>query len=179
MKNKWIRSAAILALSTIMVIGINAQNQGGQGQGPDGQGYGPRANKGFGQGQGYGTRAGMAYGRTNGPGTRDGSGLNRLDLTEEQQKEIQTMKLANYKEMKPLRAEMNEIKAREKTLMAQEEINKKALNKLIDEQTDLMNKIQKKQLSHKLAFKEILTDEQEMKMEQKRNHAGKRPQRRM
>lgn len=159
MKNKWIRSIAVLAISVVTVIGINAQNQGGKGQGPYGEGYGTGA-------YGY-------HGKANRPGARAEFMQEKLNLTEEQKAEIKEMRLANYKEMKPLKAKMSEINASQRSLMAEEEVDVKAVNKLIDEKTALMNQIQKKQVSHKLAFKEILTDEQEMMLDQKRRTAGK------
>jgi len=57
--------------------------------------------------------------------------------------------------------------------MSQDVVDEKAINKVIDQQTGLMNKLQKKQLTHTLAFREILTDEQLMKLDQKRMQSGK------
>ena len=111
---------------------------------------------------------------------RDGKGMGKsgnanrpgygLDLTEEQEVQLKTLKLEHYKTMKPFRAEMGELKARKSTLMSQDVVDEKAVNKLIDQQTSLTNKLQKKQLTHTLAFKEILSDEQLMKLDQKRQH---------
>ena len=115
---------------------------------------------------------------------RDGKGsgkygnVNSLNLSEEQKTQLRSLKLEHYKTMKPFRAEMGEINARKRTLMSQEEVDEKAVHKLIDQQTTLMNKLQKKQLTHTLAFREILTDEQLMKLDQKRMHTGKMSSRR-
>ena len=43
----------------------------------------------------------------------------------------------------------------------------KAVNKTIDEQTDLMNSMKKLQVEHQLAVKSTLTDEQVMKLQQR------------
>lgn len=138
MKNKWIRTATVLLFATSMIIGINAQPPGGKGMGPKGQAYGPA------------------------------QGLKFLNLTEEQEEKLSSLRLEHYKEMKPLRAQMAELKARENTLMSQEEIDVKSVNELIDEKSGMMNKIQKMQLNHKLALRDILSDEQQMMLEKKR-----------
>jgi Spy/CpxP family protein refolding chaperone len=142
MKNQWNRTSLALALSIMMVAGINAQNSDGKGKGN--------------------------YENANRPGYG-------LDLTEEQEVQLKTLKLEHYKTIKPFRAEMGELKARKSTLMSQDVVDEKAVNKLIDQQTSLTNKLQKKQLTHTLAFREILTDEQLMKLDQKRKHKKHSP----
>lgn len=118
-------------------------------QNPNGRGMGPK-------GQGEGTHM-----------------KQMLNLTEQQKEQIKTLKLEHYKTMKPFKAEMGELKARKKNLMSQDVVDVKAVNKVIDQQTDLMSKMQKNQVTHTLAFREILTDEQQMLLEQKRRHAGR------
>lgn len=114
-------------------------------------------------------------GRGMGPkGQGDGAYMKQmLNLTEQQQEQIKTLKLEHYKAMKPFKAEMGELKAKKKNLMSQDVVDVKAVNKVIDQQTDLMSKMQKNQVKHTLAFREILTDEQQMLLDQKRRQAGK------
>ena len=90
-----------------------------------------------------------------------------LDLTTEQEEAMKNLRTENYKTMQPLKNQMVELKARERTLMSEETVDLKAVNKVIDDQTDLINKMRKIQASHKVEVKEILTDEQEMKLEQR------------
>ena len=97
-----------------------------------------------------------------------------LDLSEEQQEEMITLRTENYKTLKPLQNKMAELKARERTLLSEEDVDMKAVNKGIDEQTDLMNKIRKLQVEHKVNVKSILTDEQIMKMGQRSKFAKHR-----
>lgn len=185
MKNQWIRTTALFAFAMIMVAGMNAQNTGGRGMGPCGQGQGPGgavAGQGYGQGyggtvagqgygQGYGRGAGLGYGQTdNAFGPRMQAILN---LTEAQQEELSALRVKHFKVMNPLRAEMGELNARERTLMAQEEIDIKALHKVIDQQTDLSNTIQKKQLDNRIACRNILTEEQQVIFDQQRMYAGR------
>ena len=150
MKNQWIRTSLVMALAIMMVAGINAQNSDGKGRGKSGKTNRP----GYGQSD-----------KASGPNL-----TYRLNLTEEQEAQLKTLKLEHYKTMKPFRAEMGELKARKRTLMSQDVVDEKAVNNLIDQQTSLTNKLQKKQLTHTLAFKEILSDEQLMKLDQKRQH---------
>ena len=161
MKNQGIRSITVLAIAMVMFIGVNAQNSGGKGMGPGGQAYDQG-------GRGYGP-CGQAYGP--GYGQYDQTFLN---LSDEQKEELKTLRLKHYKEIKPLRAEMGELQARQRTLMSQEEVDVKSVNKLIDEKTSLTNEMQKKKVNHQLAFREILTDEQQMMLDQKRMLGGKR-----
>jgi len=95
----------------------------------------------------------------------------RLDLSEEQQTEITSLRTEHYKKITPLRNKMVELKARERTLLSEESVDMKAVNKTIDEQSDLMNKMRKLQTSHQVAVKSLLTDEQLMQFQQRRQFA--------
>jgi Spy/CpxP family protein refolding chaperone len=141
MKNRFIKSAGMFLLCLLFVSGVNAQRYR-QGAGHDG----PRAQR----------------------ETLRNSAIERLALTEEQQKNIQTLRQEQFKTMKPLRSKMVELRAKERTLLSQEEIDQKAINKVIDEQTDLTNQMRKLQLDHKLAVRKVLTEEQIMKLEMQR-----------
>lgn len=92
----------------------------------------------------------------------------RLDLTDEQQEELSTLRTEHYKEIEPLKNRMAELRARERTLLSEEEVDIQAVEKNIDEQTDVTNKLKKLQTRHQLNVKNILTDEQVMKMQQGR-----------
>jgi len=148
MKNQWIRTTGVIVLSVIMLSAINAQPHDGKGNGPHGHGH---------------------------PGIEPGHGrtqpLSCLNLTEEQQEQMQALRLENYKIMKPLRNKMVELKARERTLLSEDETDMKAVYKVIDEQTDLKNRMHKLRVEHKVAAKKLLTDEQIMNMEQRGRHA--------
>lgn len=139
MKTKLIKSAGLFLMATLMLTTVNAQSyrQGGRGSGP------------------------------NGPGNGRMSAHLSLDLTSEQEEAMKTLRTEQYNAMKPLRNQMLELKARENTLMSEESVDLKAVNKNIDEQTDLMNQMRKIQASHKVEVKKILTDEQQMLLEQR------------
>jgi Spy/CpxP family protein refolding chaperone len=144
MKTNLIKTAGLFMMVALMTTGLNAQNPR---QG--GRGSGP---------------SGQAKERM----------AKYLDLTEEQQEAMKALRTENYKTMKPLKNKMVELKARERTLLSEETADLKALNNVIDEQTDLSNKMRKIQLSHKLEVKEILTDEQIMKLDQRRKFSKNR-----
>ncbi len=73
--------------------------------------------------------------------------------------------------MNPLQNKMAELKAREHTLMSEESVDIKAVNKTIDEQTSLMNEMKKVQATHQIKVKNLLNDEQVMQLQQRRNFA--------
>ena len=142
MNSRNIKLAGALLLGFLVLTAVNAQSrQGGRGQGS------------------YGT------------GDRMGHGLAWLELTEAQQEEITSLRTQHYKEITPLRNKMAELKARERTLLSEESVDIKAIEKTIDEQTDLMNKMRKLQTKHQLAIKSQLTDEQVMKLQQRKQFA--------
>ena len=109
---------------------------------------------------------GMAHGEEEGRFTK-------LDLTEAQSEEITSLRTEHYKIIKPLRAQMAEIKAKERTLLSQESVDLKAVDKVIDQQTDLMNQMRKLQTKHQVAIKNLLSDEQVMKLEQRQRHSAR------
>lgn len=134
-----IKFAGTLLLALLMVTALEAQHR------PGGRGSGPGTG-----GQGHGYRAAW------------------LDLSEEQQEELSALRTGHYKEITPLKNKMAELRARERTLLSEEDVDMKAVEKNIDEQTDLLNKMKKLQTLHELNVKNILSDEQVMKMQQGR-----------
>lgn len=146
MNTRIIKTAGALLLGILMITSVNAQNrQGVRGLSPRASGDGP------------------AYGKT--------AMFARLDLSEEQQKEITSLRTEHYKEITPLRNKMAELRARKRTLLSEESVDMKAVNKNIDEQTDLMNTMKKLQTMHQIDMKSHLTDEQVMQLQQRRQFA--------
>lgn len=142
MKNTTIKAAGILLLSVFFVSGMNAQRYG-RGQGP----YGPRTSQ----------------------DTLRYSIADRLDLTEEQQETLKSLQQEHFKTMRPLRNKMAELRARERTLMSEEKIDKEVVNTLIDEQTELTNQMRKLRLEHRIAVRDIFTEEQLMQLDMQRD----------
>jgi Spy/CpxP family protein refolding chaperone len=154
MKTRIIKSAGALLIGILMVVSLDAQSprHGSQGYNPHG------ANRGPAYGMRYHLDTTGRYDRMN--------RMEWLDLSEEQQAKITSLRTEHSKTMIPLRNKMAELKARERTLLSEENIDMKAVNKTIDEQTALMNKIRKLQVEQQVAMKGLLTDEQLMKLQQ-------------
>ena len=145
MKTNIIKSTGILFLGLLMATAVDAQpaRQGGRGNG-----Y-------------YGNGTGREMQRT------------RLELTDEQQEQITALRTEHYKAVTPLRYKLAELKAGERTLLSEEDVDMKAVNKNIDEQTEVENSLKKLQAEHQVAVKKILTDEQIMQFRQQRHFANR------
>ena len=141
MKNYSIKTAGMLLLAIVFSAGLNAQGN---------------------------RRGGGPYERGMQRETLRPMAMERLDLTEDQQSKLKELQTAHYNTIKPLRAKLMETKARERTLLAQEEVDQKAVNALIDEETELLNQLKKLRIEHKLSVQDVLTDEQQMQLEQMR-----------
>ncbi len=168
MKNQWIKIVGVLLLSGALATGVNAQARNGRGNSAGNGAYGPGA-----KGQAYGQNDGRGYGQ----GYGQGQGLESprwaaLNLSDEQKEQVETMKVEHYKEMKPLRAKMVELKAAERTLMAEFDVDVKGVKSIIDQQTDLQNTTLKKGLENKLALRSVLSDRQLMQLDRMPQRPG-------
>ncbi len=83
-----------------------------------------------------------------------------LKLTDDQQTKLKDLKLAQTKEMLPLRNKMMVLMAEYHELISAEKPDMKKVNANIDARTKLMNQIMKKNAEFKLKFRNILTEEQ-------------------
>lgn len=95
--------------------------------------------------------------------------MNIPDITEDQKTELQALRLDQQKASLDYRNQMGEIRARQRTLMSETTIDEKAMGKLIDEKTALMNQHLKDGVAHKAAVKEILTEEQQVYLNKMQN----------
>jgi len=163
MKNMNMKVAGIIILAMLMVTGMNAQPRQGRGQGAGPCNAACPWNF-------------QSFRGGNGPGGTDRP-FAALDLTEEQQEQLNALHLEHYKEMKPLRNQMAELRLKKRNLMSEDNADLKAINKVIDEQTALSNKIQKMMAENQLETKKIMTEEQLMKLDQMRalGKAGRGP----
>lgn len=89
-----------------------------------------------------------------------GFGMQMLNLTEEQQEKITQLRTTHLNEVTPLRNELNEKRARLRTLQSVAKPNQKDMDKVIDEMASIRAKIQKKSTAHRVAVQALLTDEQ-------------------
>ncbi|MBN2166600.1 MAG: Spy/CpxP family protein refolding chaperone [Marinilabiliaceae bacterium] len=108
--------------------------------------------------------SGNGYGKGNGTGLYGNQQeCNRIpDLTDEQMAQIQSLRTAHLKDVLPLRNKMNELQAKQRTLTTGNNIDKTTVNSNIDEITKIKNSLLKKQVAHRLAVRNILTDDQKV-----------------
>lgn len=147
----------MILLAMMLSLGVNAQRRGG-GQGPGTQGEACYCGKRMAQGP---DRARPFAG---------------LDLNEEQQEALKALQLKHHKSMKPMRNQMAELRLKQRNLMSEDEVNLNAVNKLIDQQSELSAKMQKMRAAHQVESRAILSEEQQMRLEQRKMHARKQRQ---
>lgn len=83
------------------------------------------------------------------------------DLTEDQQQKIEALRVVHLKEMTGFRNQMDELRARKRTLMSSD-ADLKEVNTVIDQMTELQNKKMKQSAKHRQDVRNILTDEQKV-----------------
>jgi Spy/CpxP family protein refolding chaperone len=86
-----------------------------------------------------------------------------FELTEEQKAQVKEIRLENAKATKDLKNELNELRAKKRTLMSAEKLNKTAIYSNIDKCTAINQELSKERLEMRLAMRNILTEEQRMK----------------
>jgi Spy/CpxP family protein refolding chaperone len=107
--------------------------------------------------------------RENLSGPKEDRMMEMLGLTEEQTKQIKQLQFDNQKKMLPMRNELDEKRAKMKTLETSDVPDMKAINSLIDEMVVLKAKKAKARAACYQEIRKILTDEQRIKFDL---HAG-------
>lgn len=88
-----------------------------------------------------------------------------LNLTDEQKAAFKKEMLAMHKEILPLRNEIGEAEAHQKTLLSADKPDLSAIDKNIDKIGALRVEIAKIAMKHRLEMRSLLTDEQRMKFD--------------
>lgn len=88
-----------------------------------------------------------------------------LNLTDEQKEAFRKSFIEVQKKIKPLKNELGEAKARQKTLTTADNPDLNAISKNIDKISDLKAQIQKIMVKHHLEMRAQLTDEQKLKFD--------------
>jgi periplasmic protein CpxP/Spy len=102
-------------------------------------------------------------GKGNNQGYKNGSGTamtQSLKLTEDQQTQMRSLRLNMQKEMLPIRNEIGENRAKLRTLTTAEHADMKAINELIDSNSELMARMWKLRAANHQQVRKILTEEQ-------------------
>jgi Spy/CpxP family protein refolding chaperone len=102
------------------------------------------------------------------PGAQgEGKGKNheegaKAGLTEDQKTKIKDLRMAAYKEIKPLENQLGELEAKEHTLTTADKPDMNAINANIDEIAKVKVKIAKVEIANRMQIRSLLTDEQKM-----------------
>jgi len=93
---------------------------------------------------------------------------NGLNLTAEQKEAFKQGMMATQKKLQPLRNELGELKARQRTLMTAESPDLNAIDKNIEKMGDLKAEMEKIQSRQRIEMRSKLTDEQRLKFDMHR-----------
>ena len=110
-----------------------------------------------------------------GTAKEQGFGVERgLNLTEDQQAQMKSLRLKLQQEMLPIRNKLGENRARFRTLSTVEDADMKSINKLIDANSQLDASMVKLQAANQQAVRKLLTDEQRIIFDSREFHRGER-----
>ena len=158
------------------------QGRPGMQQGPRGMNPGPgqkgmrpgmMAGKGMGPGMKGGPANGMpgkGMGQGRGPGMKGPQrGMQgkpgfawMKDLTQEQKDQLKALRLQEMKEMTQYKNQLNEYRAKLKTLITGDDVNLKDVDKVIDSMGKVKLEMAKNKLSHRMEVRALLNDEQKV-----------------
>lgn len=102
-----------------------------------------------------------------------------LKLTDEQKAKIKEIHMASYKEMKELRNQLGELKAKQHTLTTADKPDMGAINANIDEISKVVTKMMKIRAENHQKIRSLLTDEQKMIFDSREMHKPFRDNMRM
>jgi len=90
------------------------------------------------------------------------SGLQLLDLTEEQKDQIKEIHLAHMKDVQPLKDEVKINRVKIDVLLKRDDPDMKEIVSLIEGNGKLLTQIQVKSIEQKISVRSLLTDEQKI-----------------
>jgi Spy/CpxP family protein refolding chaperone len=141
------RKASLLLL-TLGTASAVALSQGGQGPGTMGQGMG----RGMGQGMGRGMGQGMVWHRAD--------MAKKLNLSDQQQKEMQNLRIELQKKNIPLESKIRLARLEIQHLMLADKPDKAAIETQMRSVSDLELQVKLNGLDHQFAVRALLTPEQ-------------------
>jgi Spy/CpxP family protein refolding chaperone len=94
------------------------------------------------------------------------------NLTDDQKTKIKALHLASFKVAEPLRNQLGELKAKQKTLATADKPDMKAIDANIDEITKVTNQLMKNRASFHQQVRALLNDEQKMWFDTHPMHKG-------
>ena len=91
-------------------------------------------------------------------------------FTEDQQKQIKTIRFETAQQVKPLRNQLNELEAHQQTLSSAEKTDMNAIYQNIDQISEVKAGIQKLMAEQRQDIRALLSDEQKLKFDSMRGH---------
>lgn len=98
----------------------------------------------------------------------------RLDLNEEQTKQVEEIRLSGQKEMLPLRNLLREKNARLQTLTTSDNYDQNAVDQIVDEISEIRANMLSMKITHRQQIREILTEKQRIKFDTHQRNSVKR-----
>lgn len=95
-------------------------------------------------------------------------------FTEEQKEAMKALRIETVKQVKPLKNELSELAAHQKTLTTADKADLKAINKNIDKMSDVKAEIAKIMAAQHQKVRSLLTEEQLLKFDMMRQHHGQK-----
>lgn len=109
-------------------------------------------------------------------GPREGRGMmmEQLDLTDEQQAQVQELRLDHQKEMMTLKDEMHSLRNQMKLLLTEDKPSNSEIETLAGKIGTASRNIALAKANHRLDVRKLLTDEQKVKFDMMTLHRGDR-----
>lgn len=111
----------------------------------------------------YGMKKGAGFGQAEMTGP--GYGWNRLNLTSEQEEKVGELRKEHLKKVLPLRDKLAELQVQYRNLLHADSPDRNAINKNIDEQSDVRKKLQKEAADFQLQFRALLDEDQKLMLD--------------
>ncbi len=102
------------------------------------------------------------------------SGLQLLDLTQEQKDQIKEIHLAHMKDVQPIRDEVKINRAKVDALLKKENPDMKQIVSIVETTGKLLTQIQVKNIDQKIKVRSLLSDEQKVLYDARIERMGKR-----
>lgn len=102
-----------------------------------------------------------------------------LELSEEQQSQIEAITTETMKEHLPIRSKLQTLKAELDEMLIEDNPNQGAINRKVDEMSSLRTEMQKAHIDTRLRIRSLLTEEQRVKFDAMGMHGRHGPGKRM
>ena len=108
------------------------------------------------------------------PSMRAQSGLNILDLSEEQKEQMKEIRLAHLKDVQPLKDEVKINRVNINVLLKNDDPDMKEIVNLVETNGKLLTQIQVKSIEQRINVRNLLTDDQKIIFDAHSEKMGKR-----